>query len=162
MAAKRRGPLGVQVGRLRREPGEQNHVGGLNGRGSLRSASGRGGGNVNRFVPAFDSVDRIEHRRRNERRIATADNGIDPAVPRATSMCSCQSVTSSARTAPAMASGSTRSQQAPAPNVGKEATHDTYPFERERGLRYNGETSLPSAQTERRGGAGPVRDLLDG
>jgi len=30
------------------------------------------------------------------------------------------------------------------------------------GLRYNEETSIPGAQTERRGEAGPVRDLLGG
>ena len=62
-------------------------------------------------VPAFDAVHRIEHRRRNERRIATPDLGIAPSLARATSMCSCQSVTSSARTAPAMASGSTRTSR---------------------------------------------------
>src|SRR5262249_55688588 len=30
------------------------------------------------------------------------------------------------------------------------------------GLRYNGNTIVPGAQTERRGGAGPVRGLLGG
>jgi hypothetical protein len=73
-----RDPLGAEVGCLRREPGEQHHVCGLNGRGPLRSASGRGGGNVNRFVPALDSVHRIEHRSRNEGCLATANKGIDP------------------------------------------------------------------------------------
>ena len=29
-------------------------------------------------------------------------------------------------------------------------------------LRYNGKVSVPGAQTERRGEAGPVRDLLGG
>jgi hypothetical protein len=30
------------------------------------------------------------------------------------------------------------------------------------GLRYNGDGDYPGAQTERRGGAGPVRSLLGG
>jgi hypothetical protein len=32
----------------------------------------------------------------------------------------------------------------------------------DQGLRYDEMHTVPSAQTERRGGAGPVRDLLDG
>ena len=78
--SQRRLSLGVQIGSLRREASEQYRVGGLNSGGSLRSASRRDGGNENRLVPALDSVHRIEHGGRNERRIASADDGIDPRV----------------------------------------------------------------------------------
>src|SRR5437762_12149493 len=36
------------------------------------------------------------------------------------------------------------------------------PILRQAGLRYHGEAIAPGAQTEHRGGAGPVRDLLGG
>jgi hypothetical protein len=44
------------------------------------------------------------------------------------------------------------------PQHSKGEKHDSISF----GLRYNGKASAAGAQTERRGVAGPVRDLLGG
>ena len=106
---------------------------------------------MNRRVPALDAVHRIEHGRRNERRIATPDLGIASPVGQGDE----HMLVPIGHFIGADRAGQDQrqhcEQQAP-PNALQRSYSYTNPFELERGLRYNEQHIVPA----RRPSAGAV------